>query len=282
MQRKIRRVPLDFNHPLNVVWPGFQNTLYNPCPLEGTRCFNGQTGDGNWFEAICRLLSSIGREAARNTPEKRAAMDRRELGWPATRLEEEFPEAPRRTPSRATYARLQAIEPKSARHLAWRRHYDEHPEDRALQPLTPEILRVLEPLASGRDFSNIADHASTGLMLGILKVAGLDLDWVLCPVCKGSRTDPATRAAGDAWRETEPPSGDGWQLWETVSEGSPVSPVFPTERAFRKYLLTHFGDHEVVDRFMAAGETFSSMIINKATGEALTGLNVVLVEDGKQ
>ncbi len=25
---------------------------------------------------------------------------------------------------------------------------------------------------------------------------------------------------------SEPPEGEGWQLWETVSEGSPVSPVF--------------------------------------------------------
>lgn len=28
--------------------------------------------------------------------------------------------------------------------------------------------------------------------------------------------------------ESDPPEGEGWQLWETVSEGSPVSPVFPT------------------------------------------------------
>ena len=26
----------------------------------------------------------------------------------------------------------------------------------------------------------------------------------------------------------EPPIGDGWQVWETVSEGSPVTPVFAT------------------------------------------------------
>ncbi len=28
------------------------------------------------------------------------------------------------------------------------------------------------------------------------------------------------------WRPTDPPTGDGYQLWENVSEGSPVSPVF--------------------------------------------------------
>ena len=26
--------------------------------------------------------------------------------------------------------------------------------------------------------------------------------------------------------DIEPPTGDGWQVWETVSQGSPISPVF--------------------------------------------------------
>lgn len=32
----------------------------------------------------------------------------------------------------------------------------------------------------------------------------------------------------NSWREYEPPSGVGYQLWETCSEGSPTSPVFPS------------------------------------------------------
>lgn len=30
------------------------------------------------------------------------------------------------------------------------------------------------------------------------------------------------------WMPSEPPAGEGWQLWETVSEGSPITPVFKT------------------------------------------------------
>ena len=30
------------------------------------------------------------------------------------------------------------------------------------------------------------------------------------------------------WDPVEPPEGDGYQLWENTSEGSPVSPVFAT------------------------------------------------------
>jgi hypothetical protein len=49
-----------------------------------------------------------------------------------------------------------------------------------------------------------------------------------CGACQG-RGEVGTeeqRAAHEAWCSTEPPTGDGWQLWETTSEGSPVSPVF--------------------------------------------------------
>lgn len=33
---------------------------------------------------------------------------------------------------------------------------------------------------------------------------------------------------GDCFEWIEPPKGEGYQLWETTSEGSPVSPVFKT------------------------------------------------------
>jgi hypothetical protein len=32
----------------------------------------------------------------------------------------------------------------------------------------------------------------------------------------------------EEWESDEPPTGEGYQLWETTSEGSPVSPVFKT------------------------------------------------------
>jgi len=34
----------------------------------------------------------------------------------------------------------------------------------------------------------------------------------------------------------DPPTGDGWQLWETVSEGSPCSPVFATAEELAQHL----------------------------------------------
>ena len=43
------------------------------------------------------------------------------------------------------------------------------------------------------------------------RLAGLEFTTYNCPVSA-----------------VQPPAGDGWQLWETVSEGSPISPVFTT------------------------------------------------------
>jgi hypothetical protein len=54
---------------------------------------------------------------------------------------------------------------------------------------------------------------------------------VACPNCEGETATeayPGQRAEAEAWKPTEPPTGEGWQLWGTVSEGSPISPVVPT------------------------------------------------------
>jgi hypothetical protein len=63
-----------------------------------------------------------------------------------------------------------------------------------------------------------------------------------CATCKG-HADIATdeerateEAASEAWKPTDPPAGEGWQLWETVSEGSPISPVFDSAEGLATWL----------------------------------------------
>jgi len=34
----------------------------------------------------------------------------------------------------------------------------------------------------------------------------------------------------------EPPKGDGWQMWQTTSEGSPISPVFESPEGLARWL----------------------------------------------
>ena len=54
------------------------------------------------------------------------------------------------------------------------------------------------------------------------------------------------RAEADAWEPIEPPTGEGWQMWETTSEGSPSSPVFATAEELAEWCVdgaTVFGRH---------------------------------------
>lgn len=49
------------------------------------------------------------------------------------------------------------------------------------------------------------------------------------------------RAEAEKWEPTEPPTGEGWQLWESVSEGSPISPVFGTAEELAQWLTVGVG-----------------------------------------
>lgn len=76
----------------------------------------------------------------------------------------------------------------------------------------------------------------------IIEAAGLDAKvWGVCPTCKGHAIHPDDIAAQEAWDRTDPPAGDGWQLWETISEGSPITPVFATAEELARHLAAHEG-----------------------------------------
>ena len=49
----------------------------------------------------------------------------------------------------------------------------------------------------------------------------------------------------------DPPVGDGYQLWENTSEGSPLTPVFETIEELVKYCATIFGsEHWCYDQWL--------------------------------
>ncbi|MBI4142641.1 hypothetical protein HY480_02080 [Candidatus Uhrbacteria bacterium] len=64
-----------------------------------------------------------------------------------------------------------------------------------------------------------------------------------CTVCRGRGTlpnpDKAIRRRHRAWKEYEPPTGAGYQLWETTSEGSPISPVFASAEELADWCAEH-------------------------------------------
>jgi len=70
-----------------------------------------------------------------------------------------------------------------------------------------------------------------------------DFDWTIgrvwmgcirpaCPMCP----DPLDKCSSCSGWEPELPGGDWWQLWEDISEGSPITPAFADKEDLVVYL----------------------------------------------
>jgi hypothetical protein len=85
---------------------------------------------------------------------------------------------------------------------------------------------------------------------------------------------PGQRAEAEAWESSEPPAGDGWQLWETTSEGSPKSPVFASAEELAAWCennATAFADirwtqEEWLRSFLGGTTDTDSLMIGDASG----------------
>lgn len=101
-----------------------------------------------------------------------------------------------------------------------------------------------------------------------------------CKYCGGDGEiyfNERIKQLADDWDEKEkydPPEGEGWQVWETVSEGSPVTPVFQSAEALVDYLVEHGDDpkrvsgwkRENAEKFVNAGWAPSLIVIKDKDG----------------
>lgn len=241
MGREIRRVPLDFDWPLKTVWRGFLNPHGGPCPAEARgECFDGHSPGRQYLCAIVQLLAIAGENGLGS---------RGVSIWPHPYIQS-LPGTPR--------LNGQAVGP------------------------TRDLAELTERLA-GRAPSLFGHDAVDRWRIesAIIKAAGLDPEtWGICSVCEGHADDPAQRAAAEAWKETPPPIGDAWQLWETTSEGSPISPPMPTPEALARWLVDNsassFGyqteSYETWLAFITGTGCAPSMVITER-GHAVSGVN---------
>jgi hypothetical protein len=238
--RTLKRVPLDFAWPLHKVWDGYVCKLGGPCPEDGKTCFSGYTAAGKWLEQIARLIAMVGDEAA-CAPFADQYKARGRI-YPHPYLDE-WTQAPRSEMPDEVAAKLREIEDKGERFMAFARWRTENPP--RLLPLTSELVDLAKGLGVREPGGLLSDSYLVARKLQ--EAAGLPETWGVCPVCEGHGDDPKTRAEAEAWKPTAPPIGPGWQLWETCSEGSPVSPVFATVDELAEWCAvnaTTFADHK--------------------------------------
>jgi hypothetical protein len=214
MGRDVKRVPLDFDWPLEKVWSGYLaperfNEL--PCPA-GDQCLGGCTPARAWMSQIVHLLLMLYDDLA----------EQRRGSW---RMHPYFDSVPK----------------------PWRTNENIMDRLRNPNPAAPRPSADIAELASGLAgrAPGLLGHDAINQWAAentIIKAAGLDPDvWGVCPQCEGHgsvEAYPGQRGEAESWTRTEPPTGEGWQLWETVSKGSPISPVFPDAESLAQWLTT--------------------------------------------
>lgn len=101
----------------------------------------------------------------------------------------------------------------------------------------------------------------------------------LCAKCNGECdlwVSTEAKAEYEAWEAEEPPAGDGYQVWETVSEGSPISPVFAHPPALAAWMAVERPDEGTAEQWLAMimkGDSVGSMVL--MDGEFMSGVAAV-------
>lgn len=290
MSREIRRVDLDFDWPLRKVWQGF----LMPDRLHETEC---EACGGTGYSQRARYLYDLwyGQVPFRpedngstpfgpDTPQVWARAERNVTNAPeyygagaailieAHRLAAHFNGSWSHHLNADDVGAL--IKGGRLRDLTdnWTRGEGWTPKD---PPVTPAPAEV-NTWSIGPGLGHDAINAHLVIKARCAREDAAEL----CPDCGGhgaTEAYPGQRAEADAWEPTGPPEGEGWQVWESVSEGSPVTPVFPTRAALVDHLCTAeqrvtlrqgpMSRHEA-EAFVDAGWVPSGMTVN---GQGIEG-----------
>lgn len=243
MGRTLKRVPLDFDAPLKKIWKGYEN----PYPLSEHKC---SLCDGDGYSAAARRAKDRWYGYVPFCPEDNGsvpfAVDHPVIIEHATCNVD-------RSPSfYPGYTREMKIElecERLAKHFnkSWSHHLNKADVDALL---ADDRLWDLTKTWTGKEwvikdpvYIPTPDEVNAWSLMGIghdsINCHVVVADWCKrnglshnCSACGGDGWgSKKAKVAHDDWEREEPPEGEGYQLWETTSEGSPISPVFETLEA---------------------------------------------------
>ena len=294
MSREIRRVPRGFDWPHNKTWAGY----LRPEWLHEAKC---ATCDGTGYSAFARRIrdqwygytefhpASTGCELlTADTPRVRAFAERNVTGSPGF------------------YGRGKAAIRREAQRLAdlWNGQMCHHLRQDDVDALV-EAGRLMDfthtwtkgegwakkeppyrPSAAEVNEWSLDGFGHDALNLGIVvehrcaKVGRSER----CDACNGEghiEKWVGQRALAEAWEPIEPPTGEAWQVWETVSEGSPISPAFDAREELVEFLTTpaYRGiggplTREQAEAFVEAGSSLGTFVVSDGQmtpGDAVAG-----------
>lgn len=259
MGRQVRRVPLDFDWPLETPWKGFFNPHYavaTQCPAcEGYRGASPALRElsDKWYGYIPFKPEDNGSTPYHPSNPIILQRARRSLG-----VAEEF-EGPR-------------LEHEARRLCAlfngqWSHHLSDQDVADLLDSGYASELRGLthtwsdehgwqpkEPgyVPSAQEVNDWGIHnrffgSGVAYVISRARLAREGKNYQ-CAHCKGEGElwpSEEAKAAYENWKKEEPPLGDGYQMWETVTEGSPITPVFATAEELATFMAgTRFGADE--------------------------------------
>jgi hypothetical protein len=193
MGRTLKRVPMDFNWPLNNIWDGYLN------PYHGRQC---PTCKGSGQNAATHLIEE----------EWYALNNRKDIWLDGNRT--------RSYNDNAHCYHLTKVEVDA---LLARNRLSDLRKKLGRDPTVEEVndWAIHDPMGHDEINRSICVKARAE-ELGV---------YGFCPACDGDGEvwdSPESKQKCDSWKPQEPPAGPGFQLWETTTEGSPQSPVFAT------------------------------------------------------
>lgn len=248
MGLELKRVALDFVWPVNTIWSGYIN------PHDARQC-DCPACEGSGSSPTARLLGAQWYGNAPFRPEDRGSTPFLP-SHPAI-----VAQAERNVHHSPEYYRGQDAVEREAQRLAqhyngcWCHHLDArdvaalvkvsrlldftHTFTREIGwlPKNPPVTPTPEEV-NAWSLTGMAHDSINQWVVVCAECERLGVD-AKCAACAGSGSvweSPEAKAEAEAWKPVEPPAGEGYQIWETVTDGSPISPVFATPEELAHYM----------------------------------------------